>query len=251
MGVVDMMYDFEDAPVSVCAAGAYVSGDKYPYNTERDKRYKAFLPYGDYYYTGKYVKSQMILEARKLPRPMDISLRHQYAFNNVEDMSNLAYIGFGTKWRPFKKEKDTLLLQTNLIWFWQTTDFDKWDTQGRLPGGYYNGESWVHNFYGDSSWYDVDARWTDDNSHTIGWKDGCDKSSRMLGTELNFEAEYKPVTNCSLNAQLACFIPGDRYKDSKNQPNVRTYNGPQAATGNFGLGSDTVWRAKFSMNFDF
>jgi hypothetical protein len=251
MGVVDMMYDFEDAPVSVCAAGAYVSGDKYPYNTERDKRYKAFLPYGDYYYTGKYVKSQMILEARKLPRPMDISLRHQYAFNNVEDMSNLAYIGFGTKWRPFKKEKDKLLLQTNLIWFWQTTDFDKWDTQGRLPGGYYNGESWVHNFYGDSSWYDVDARWTDDNSHTIGWKDGCDKSSRMLGTELNFEAEYKPVTNCSLNAQLACFIPGDRYKDSKNQPNVRTYNGPQAATGNFGLGSDTVWRAKFSMNFDF
>ena len=240
MGAVDMKWEFETVPVVIAATGTYASGDKYPFNDEMNKRYKAFLPYGDYNYSGKYVKSQIVLEAKKLSRPIDISYHHQYAFNNVEDMSNLAFLGLGTEWRPFE-DKQKLLLQSNLLWFWETTTLKKWYKEQPLPSGFEGTVSWAKN-ESTGVWYK--------DGHDKGWKT-CDDASKMLGTELNFEVQYRPVDNCLFLMQLGCFIPGQLYKDLDGQPNERTKDGPQAYVGNFGLGHDPVWRGTLSLDYRF
>jgi hypothetical protein len=261
MGVVDMKYEFEDVPLSVAVAGAYISGDRYPYNEERDKRYKGFIPYGDYNYIGKYVYSQVLLEERKLPRPTDISYHFQYAFNNIEDMSNLAYLGTGVEWRPFK-DKNKLMLRSNILWFWETVDLKVWNKEEKMP--LKDGTNDTQVFVGSIAWMKENQVWISpapasiegeeeiigENSFLKGWKTK-DDASRVLGTELNFEVQYRPIKNCIVLGQLGCFIPGQLYKDLKGQPNVNTINGPQAAVGNFGLGNDPVWRLACSVDYRF
>jgi hypothetical protein len=261
MGVIDMKYEFEDVPLSVAVAGAYISGDRYPYNEERDKRYKGFIPYGDYNYIGKYVYSQVLLEERKLPRPTDISYHFQYAFNNIEDMSNLAYLGTGVEWRPFK-DKNKLMLRSNILWFWETVDLKVWNKEEPMP--FKDGTNDTQAFVGDFAWMKENQVWISpapasiegeeeiigENSFLKGWKTK-DDASRFLGTELNFEIQYRPIKNCIVLGQLGCFIPGQLYKDLKGQPNVNTINGPQAAVGNFGLGNDPVWRLACSVDYRF
>ncbi len=264
MFVVDMKYDFEEVyGLSVAAAGGYISGDKYPFNDEKNKRYKAFLPYGDYNYNGKFVLSQIVLNDRKLPRPVNFSYHDQYAHNNVKDMSNLVYLGTGVSWKPFAgEEKNKLKLQSNVMFFWQNTTLKKWDKMGRLPKEIYYGddisnqknigERWqAHELtdIGSNSyvWYKGDT-W--DCGHPVGWQSNND-ASRHLGTELNFEAQYRPVKNCILLAQLACFVPGQLYKDLDGQPNINTHNGPKASEGVYGLGHDLVWRAAMSLDYRF
>jgi hypothetical protein len=261
MAVCDMKYEFEDVPVSIALAGAYISGDRYPYNTERDKRYRGFLTYGDYNYVGKYVYSQVVLEARKLPRPVDISYHHQYAFNNVQDMGNLAYIGTGATWRPFK-DKNKLMLRSNILWFWETVSLKRWNVKEPLPTR--EGTTDLL-FQGNESWptdsQDGEYVWVSSSDEGLevgterfykGWmKNKHNDASRRLGTELNFEMQYRPVVNCILLAQLGCFIPGQLYKDLKGQPNVNTINGPLAYRGVYGLGDDPVWRLTFSLDYRF
>lgn len=264
MGVVDMKYDFEDVPVSVSAAGAYISGDHYPYNEERCKCYKGFIPLGDYDYIGEFVQSHIMLEARKLPRPVDISWHDQYAHNNVKDCSNLAYLGAGVKWHPFK-DKKKLMMRSNILWYWETITLKKWDKHQPLPGkkevirsappAYESTK-----FKGDKSWRICEETgiWIKSSScpgvpeedHHVGWMT-CDNASRMLGTELNFEIQYRPVQNCIFLMQLACLIPGQLYKDLDGQPNERTINGPKAAEGVYGLGHDPVWRVALSLDYRF
>lgn len=273
MGVLDMKYEFEEVPVAIAAAGAYISGDKYPYNTEKDKRYRAFIPYGDYYYVGKYVYSQVLLEERKLPRPVNISLHHRYAFNNDQDMSNLAYLGTGVDWRPFK-DKNRLSLKSNVLWFWETTTLKKWDQHGKLPTREGAGDAL---FNGNRSWFTSNGVWqepVDDRSiatasrYDKGWETKED-ASRYLGLELNFEAQYRPIKNCIILAQLGCFMPGQLYKDVEHMPNINmvgdsqkttyysssssfpAFDAPQAAKGNFGLGHDPVWRAALAVDYRF
>jgi hypothetical protein len=265
MGVIDMKYEFEDVPLSVAVAGAYISGDRYPYNEEKDKRYRGFIPYGDYNYIGKYVYSQVLLEERKLPRPVDISYRFQYAFNNIEDMSNLAYLGTGVEWKPFK-DKNKLMLRSNILWFWETIDLKVWNKEQELP--YKEGTNDTQVFEGSVSWPkaagfcpaefgECGNVWVSSNTKYLGegnfikgWKTK-DDASRVLGTEINFEVQYRPIKNCIVLGQLGCFIPGQLYKDLKGQPNVNTINGPQAAVGNFGLGNDPVWRLACSVDYRF
>ena len=78
-----------------------------------------------------------------------------------------------------------------------------------------------------------------------------DDASRMLGTELNFEVQYRPVKNCILLAVIGCFIPGQLYKDVEGQPNENTVNSPKAYEGVYGLGHDPVWRLGFSADYRF
>jgi hypothetical protein len=188
----------------------------------------------------------------------------------------LAYIGLGAKWKPFKKEKEKLLLQTNILWFWETTDLPRWDKEGKMPitgeadppAGLAPTKSGVDSIYllGDSSWSNCSGVWYKGsesrcfdevgasdygNHYHVGWKNECENASRMLGIELNFEAQYRPVVNCILLAQFGCFIPGQLYKDLDGQPNVRTIGGPQAAVGVFGLGHDPVWRAAMALDYRF
>ena len=245
MGVVDMKFAFEEVPVVISAAGGYISGDKYPYNTEQNKRYKAFIPYGDFNYAGKYVKSHIVMEERSLPRPVDLSYRYQYAFNNDQDLSNLAYLGTGVQWRPFEN-KEKLLFESNIMWFWEATAVKKWDKTKKMPTAFKDG-GWHACSERADYWGTVNA---DGYCKQVGWKSD-DTASRALGTELNFEVQYRPIENCLFLVQLACFLPGQLYKDLDGQPNVNTKDGPAAHVGTFGLGSDPVWRGIVSFNFKF
>jgi len=246
MGLIDAKYKFEEVPVSVSAAMAYISGDKYPFNNEQNKRYKAFIPYGDYNYIGKYVISQIVLDAKKLPRPVDISYHHQYAHNNVKDCSNLMYCGLGAKWKPFANKKK-LMLRSHLMWFWETTTLKKWDKHASLPMKWNPVNSRQENII-------LGKRWGVETHAETSWKGwmACEDASRMLGTELNFEAQYRPVPNCIFLLQIACFLPGQLYKDLDGQPNERTKSGPKAKLeGVYGLGHDPVWRIASALDFRF
>ena len=225
MGVVDMSYEFESVPVKIAGAGGYISGDKYPYNTEIDKRYKGFIPYGDHDYVGKDVKSHIVFESRKLSRPMDICYRTGYAFHNYDDITNLQYLGFSVDWKPLEN-KDTLRLESNLMWFWQTTTLKKWDKTKSVPS----------TFLGWSSW----------DSAKKGWESEQD-ASRMLGTEINFTTEYQPLTNCLFTTKLACFFPGQLYKDIEGMPDQLD----SSYTGMVGLGHDPVFRVEVIFDYKF
>lgn len=244
MAAIDAEYSFEKIPVKVAATATYISGDKYPFNEECNttKRYKGFIPYGDYEYVGKYVFSQIMLDARKLPRPTDLSWHDQYAHNNVKDSSNLMYLGVGSTWHPFKNKKK-LMLRSNLLFFWQDATLKKWSKSQPLPDSFVGWD--VDN---EGVWFKGSAE--DLERKRIGWTT-CDDASRMLGTELNFEAQYRPVPNCIFFFQFGCFLPGQLYKDLDGQPNDRTRRGPKAAEGVYGLGHDTVWRCAFSLDYRF
>ena len=155
-------------------------------------------------------------------------------------MTDLAYLGTSVNWKPFK-DKEKLSLSTNLLFFWKASDMNCWDREQELPSG----------FYGSVSWATYNNVWRDDYYRYRGWETDK-KASRHLGTELNFEAEYKPVKNCTLKTEVGCFIPGQCYKDIEGMPNENTWYGPQALdNGNFGLGHDPVWRGSLSLVYVF
>ena len=226
MGLVDAKYSFETVPMSVAVAAAHISGDHDPRRGDTPQtsiRHRGFVPYGDGNYVGKFVNSQIMLEARKLPRPLyrpGLTGNNRLLTVERETMHNLQYLGMGTCWKPFS-ERERLVFESNALFFWESTTMPKWN-RGSGVGD-----------YGTLS--DNDA-------------------SRFLGTELNFDMKYRPLSNCCLMAQLACFIPGQLYKDvdgwrvsDTNYQNIPSLQNQ----GVYGLGHNHVWRGALMASFEF
>ena len=127
MALMDVAYMFEKHPLKVAGAAGYISGDHYPYNTEKSKRYRGFIPYGDHDYIGKDVQSWIMLYLRYVPRPTDYSTRLGYAQNNVDDTSNLQHLGASAMYQPFNN--DRMIVGSNVLWFWES----------QAPKRYYSG----------------------------------------------------------------------------------------------------------------
>ena len=103
-------------------------------------------------------------------------------------------MGTGVEWKPLT-DKKKLSLISNILWYWEATTMKKWDKERALPVSSADGETAL---FKGASW----------DSWSKGWVNEDQDASRMLGTELNFEAIYRPVANCKLLVQLACFLPG-------------------------------------------
>lgn len=229
MFLSDISYTFEDIPLKLALAGAYISGDAYPYNEERSRNFKGFITQRDYNYIGHEVRSLAVLYARVGPRPMNISNNKLYAFNHFQDMSNLAYFGAALHWNPLKK-KDKMTINPNIIAFWTPGRVNKWDSNGNPDFDFaQNLAIRGLNVPGDSNSIQsptllaagVSQEGARGRLGFSGWE-STKRASCYMGTEINLIAEYFVLENLRLYTLDALFFPGQLYKDLKGQPNRNT-----------------------------
>ncbi len=216
----DISYTFEKCPLKVALAGTYISGDAYPYNEQRSRKFKGFMTQRDYNYIGHEVRSLAVLFARVGPRPMNISYNKMYAYNHFQDMSNLAYIGAGLNWFPLKK-RDKMTINTNILGFWTPGRVNKWDVNAAPSintGNAVNDKVQNAAIAGISS---ANIEGIRGNFGFKGWET-THRASSYMGTELNLIAEYFVLENLRLYTLDAIFFPGQLYKDLKGQPNRNT-----------------------------
>lgn len=208
----DISYTFEKCPLKIAVAGAYISGDAYPYNEERSRNFNGFMTQRDYNYIGHEVRSLTVLFARIGPRPLNIALNKLYAYNHYQDMSNLAYFGAGLHWYPLKK-KDKMSINPNVLAFWTPGRVNKWD-----PNGNPNINTGDPVLNAIQNFALTQAR---TKLGFTGWE-STERASRYMGTELNLIAEYFILENLRLYTLDAIFFPGQLYKDLRGQPNRNT-----------------------------
>jgi len=209
MALADLSYEFEDHPFRLAAALGYISGDKYPYNDEVNSHYNGFIPMRSRY-RGLAVQNFLIFDRLVIPRPLNISYRTLYAYNNRKDLSNLEYIGLGLTWFPFNNDRKRMSATTDLMFLWEATTLHKWDKNGT------NSDPSIETQL-------VRLRNTVNGNPTLfsGWE-SPESARRMLGTELDIKTWYRLVDHCDFITRVSLFFPGQLYKDLDGQPNQMT-----------------------------
>ncbi|MFA6527405.1 MAG: hypothetical protein WCT20_03210 [Candidatus Babeliales bacterium] len=205
MALVDVGYDLLHHPIRLGAAAGYISGDEYPYNHEVDGTYHGFIPLRSRY-KGEAVKSILIFDRLIIPRPMNISYKELYAFNNLKNLSDLQYLGLGLTWYPLEKRK-TLSLTNDFMFFWKAAQIKKWDKNGTSSDPLAN----------QSDQLPFDQQ----QLHFTGWE-SSENAHRFLGAELDIKVLYQFLDHCKFLTKVSLFFPGQLYKDLDGQPNVAT-----------------------------
>ena len=242
MGLVDISYDFEKVPFKVATAAGYISGDAYPYEKEEDKTYHGFLPMRDTLYQGKAVQSLAIFGLRLMPRPLNINYKDIIAYNNIDDISNLSYFGLSGEWYPLK-DKQKLVINSNLIFFAQNALLYKWDPKAINADALKEGQL-------KSQQAKIHFR-DPDNNDALGWT-SQERASNYLGTEWNVQLFYKLTDSCQLDFKAMIFVTGDLYKNLKGQPNQVTKMLLANDTIRYNsLGDDTAWFVTTGINYKF
>jgi len=203
MGLLDVSYTAPSKKWTLAAAVGYISGAEYPFDTEEDKRYTGFIPLRDANYQGHIVKSYAVLAARRIARPSTYSNLLLYAPNNYEDSSNLQYFGFGSAFRPCE-ERNKLLIESNLLYFWQDVAPYVWDKTATRD-------------FGDPSINGIWQKFQSD-AHFTGYQT-TRRASKQLGLELNTVVTWTPVSSVEIRALFATYIPGKLYEDIEGTPN--------------------------------
>lgn len=207
MALADISYTFPDKSLTCSVAAAYISGDDYPFNTEKDQAYKGFIPFKDADYQGHSVQSYAMLAARKIGRPTTFSDQLMHAPMNYESVTNLQYVGAGLVWRPNTKNRTAVTLEANSLYFWESCPPFTWAKtaarsfgDNKLDGLYSKAQSDL-GFAG----HQTDTR-----------------ASSKLGLELNAVLSWRFLKYCELKFMLATFIPGQLYEDIDGMPNAYT-----------------------------
>lgn len=202
LGVADVVYTFKDIPLKTAFAVAYIGGDSYPFNTEngsnqeQSKSYKAFICQRPAY-AGKNVESIMIFQQPAILRPVNIVNRRLLGENNLNDLSNLQFIGANVIWSPLASKK--LSIKPNVLMFWETAQLKKWDATAQHP--------------------DAAIRKSLTSMGVTGWY-GEQDASKFLGVEVNAIINYELFKNFNYYFKGFMFNPGQLFKDLNGQPNM-------------------------------
>lgn len=225
MAIADIGYSFDNYPFRVAGTLGHISGDNYPYNEEENKTYHGFIPQRSRY-MGLDVRSTLIFDRLVIPRPLNISYRTMYAYNNLKDVSNLEFLGVGGTWYPFKK-KTRGTLTANCLFFWEDAMLYKWDKDGHHPDPAIEaqiaydrailGFRGVKHEYKSNDYY---RNGTPDPTNK-GWLSN-ETASRFLGTEIDLKGELQVIGECRLKGKVCLFVPGQLYSDLDGQPNELT-----------------------------
>lgn len=235
MALADVAYTRADKRLTISAAGALISGDKYPYNEEVNKSYKGFMPLRDQNYFGQYVRSFAVLYARKMPRPVDMADHKFYAFNNDEDTSNLRYVGIGLQWHPLQDPRKLTILPLWLS-FWEDCPPQKW-----LPLA-------SRDFNGNATYNAVYKQCQKKLNFTGAAS--TELASRHLGQEVTLCAIWVPMPNCQISGAFSAFIPGQLYKDVEGMPNRNTRRiQPDGCVRYDSLGTQPVFGGSMKISF--
>jgi len=250
MGLFDIDYTFEEAPFKLAASAGYISGDSYPYNEERSRTFGTFVPLRSRY-AGGAVRSLLIFDRLIIPRPLNISYRTLYAYNNTDDLSNLQFLGFGATWYPFKN-REKFSVGADLMFLWEAATLKKWDINGKHPDPRVEAQlSILRNTIG--SVINAHGVVTTPGTPTLfsGWESTQD-ASKHLGTEIDVKMHYRLLEHCEFFAKLAVFMPGQLYKDLNGQPNIALQRVDSQTIKHFdSLGSDTALAMVVGLDYAF
>jgi len=184
MFVTDLAYKFKKADLKLAGAYGFASGDKNPHlprnaSTEHNKTYHGFIGLQEGY-SGPRVPSVLVLDSRKLKRPLSVSAESREAEDDAT-FTDMHYIGTGLKWFPLNHDEKKFYLWTNVLGFIKAHRSHKYDSVA------------LH--------YDHDRY-----------------ASNFLGIEWNVRVKYEMLKNLFLFGDGAIFFPGTYYKDMKGLP---------------------------------
>jgi len=233
MALADTAYEFDDLPLRIAATAAHISGDNYPYNNECNDSYRGFVPLKSRY-KGMGVQNFLFFDRLIIPRPLNISHRNLYAFNDQRSLTNLQFIGFGLTWFPLNERKK-MALTTDIMWLWKAASQPKWDNLGKHPDAAREAE------------IAVDRQ----RFNFKGWE-STQHARRMLGTELDIKFYYHMLDHCRLYIKTAFFFPGGLYKDTQGQPNIVTIRKDACGFDHYdSLGHDMAFAFVTGLNYTF
>ena len=177
MGVIDAAYTYRKWDLKGAVAYGYASGDSNPHDQEVSKNYKGWVGLNENY-SGVRVPSVLVLDARKLARPLNVSGAIDDGAGNDNSFADMHYAGLGLNWFPVYHNQDKLSLSTNALFYWKASGSFK---------------------------YNADQ----------GAFSTTDKASSYLGVELNAMTRYELLKDLSFEGDFALFFPGTYYKDVK------------------------------------
>ncbi len=204
----DIAYTFDKEPFRICGSAGHISGDRYPYNDEVSRSFKGFIPLRSRY-RGLGNQNFLMFDRQVTPRPLNISYRTLYAFNDQKDLSNLQFIGLGGTWYPFK-DRTKMTVTLDIMWLWEAARLYTWDKNGKHPDPAIEAQL-------------MRLRNTVNGVPTkfSGWETNR-HAHRMLGTEVDIKTHYQLLDHCSWTTKFVMFFPGRLYKDLDGQPNIIT-----------------------------
>ncbi len=220
MGVIDAAYTIKELDLKFAVAYAYTSGDINPASEERDKCYKGFIGLHEWY-SGKRVKSLILLDERLLKRPVHLRNDRETANDDIS-FSDIQYAGFGATWAP-KYFGKGVSINPNVLLFCNTHDAHKYDRkEGKI-------------------------------SH--------EKASHFMGTELNCISRCGLIGDLTFLLNLSMFFPGQFFRDVAGVPLGRdeikelasdpANNIPQREAHLFRLGSDNAYHCYVGLEYKF
>jgi hypothetical protein len=247
MALLDLSYEFEKYPFRLATSFGHISGDNYPYNEEVNQTYHGFIPLRSRY-LGLEVRNFMIFDRLVIPRPLNISYRTLYAYNDLKDLSNLQFIGLGLTYYPIKNRKKWQI-DAEATFFWEAAQLFTWDVNGQHPDP--NIENQLKRLRNTPSTYDNPTAFVGQPTLFSGWESNK-YASRMLGTEIDVKSYYQILDHCDFFVRFAFFVPGNLYKDLAGQPNLMTqYTDQFGYQRNKGLGSSTALAFNIGLNYKF
>ena len=188
MFVTDAAYTFDNVDLKLAAVYGFASGDSNPHSpqtatVESNKTYKGFVGLQEGY-SGKRVPSVLVLDARKIKRPLTIDPVEPAAGDDTS-FTDMHYFGGGLKWFPIEHNEDKFKIATNVLAYFKDQRANKYDTT--LNGG-------------------------------DGGVSPTAKASKFLGVELNIRTKYEILKDLHIFSDFAVFFPGTYYRDIKGTP---------------------------------
>ena len=218
MAVLDASYYVHNWDLRVAGAFGYASGDRNPHICEQNKTYNGWVGLNENY-SGVRVKSVLILDARKIQRPLrsDDETSNAIVDNSFTDMYHL---GLGLNWTPHYRDPEKLSFNANLLFYWKDQPECKFDR--------------INDVFLD-----------------------C-KASKYLGAEINFLANYEVLKDLQVYTKLATFLPGGFYSDVRGLKldqlaffKLDQADGTGFDSSNYGLGSDTAYHINVGCTYAF
>jgi hypothetical protein len=251
MALADVSYTLDEWPYKITTAAGYIGGDTYPYNEETSRTFRGFIPMRSRY-TGYSMENFLVFNRLVINRPLNISNRTMWAYNNLKDLSNLQFLGVGLIWYPCDDRKKCSCT-TNIWGLWEVAHLKKWDRYGHHPDSKVETQIALERarlgFPGVPRTYEEARQETKiGNSGWISDKD----ASRMLGVEIDMRADYVFLDHAKGFALLSLFMPGALYKDLEGQPNFCTRRVDNQGFSHYdSLGSEPAFAIVIGLNYKF
>jgi hypothetical protein len=250
MALADVSYTFDRWPCKLTSALGYIGGDTYPYNNEGSRTFHGFVPMRSRY-IGYLMENFLIFDRLDLPRPLNISNRTLYAYNNLTDLSNLKFIGLGMTWYPCH-DRSTSFITTNFWGLWEVAQLKKWNRWGKISDA--TAEDQVAVERARLGFPGVPREKTVANvspTGNAGWLSD-ENASQFLGIEIDVKMFYRFLDHASGYALFSCFLPGQLYHDLEGQPNITTRRIDTQGLSHYdSLGSTPAFAAVVGLNYKF